>query len=553
MSTLNEQSNNVKSELKQILSKQKYLCVTADVWTSRAQSYLGVTVHFLNANFDRESYVLAFKQMLQRQTYAELARTLNEIFADYGIKKGQITNIVTDGGSSFCKMFKKYGSEIDAVVIVTNDEECEDGLNDDNIESDVIRPYMEDDNGESYSTEILTFDINDAEQDTLIVDSTDVYLGDYIETDDYDEPIERIELPPQRRCLPHLLNLLAHDFDKILTGNAKTVLVATLNKLHSLWVLTHRSSRAKEICKEVLGKCLLIPCATRWNSKFDAVQRCNEPEVQKNLNTLIQRLKSEIKSAAHLQNLTNNDFSVMKHYINVMKPVAQSLDTLQGEYNSSQGFILPVLVSLKHRVSIIETTTNIIRDFKAAMLKVIDDRFRNYFSFGENNKDLLLASLTIPKFKTNFISNDDDIIYAKNLLIEECKKLNVYNEGADNNLNEAPPTEDSDFLISFATAGATRRNSVDHDIESEVSRFLCDTRIDTTILNEYPRVRAVFFKYNTTLASSAPVERVFSQSLMIFTPRRNKLSALHFEQALLLKHNRSLIDAQKKKNGSGIV
>lgn len=106
MSTLNEEFKNVKSELKQILSKQKYLCVTADVWSSRAQSYLGVTVHFLNENFERESYVLAFKQMLQRQTYVELAKALNEIFADYGIKKGQITNIVTDGAVLSAKCLK---------------------------------------------------------------------------------------------------------------------------------------------------------------------------------------------------------------------------------------------------------------------------------------------------------------------------------------------------------------------------------------------------------------------------------------------------------------
>lgn len=122
MKTLDTEYGKMKDALRAILSKQKHLCVTADAWSSRAQSYLGVTVHFINENFKRESYVLAFKQLYFKQTYKELAKAMNEIFDDYGIKTHQITNIVTDGGSNFCKMFKIYGKSIDAVVTTYNDE-----------------------------------------------------------------------------------------------------------------------------------------------------------------------------------------------------------------------------------------------------------------------------------------------------------------------------------------------------------------------------------------------------------------------------------------------
>lgn len=125
MSTLNTQFKKVKTELKERLALQKCICITADVWTSHAQSYLGVTVHFLNDRYERESYLLAFKQMKQRQTYDILAKALDDIFKDYGIKISQITNIITDGGSAFCKMFKKYGDRIDVVVLDTQGEEIE--------------------------------------------------------------------------------------------------------------------------------------------------------------------------------------------------------------------------------------------------------------------------------------------------------------------------------------------------------------------------------------------------------------------------------------------
>ena len=47
----------------------------------------------------------------------------------------------------------------------------------------------------------------------------------------------------------------------------------------------------------------------------------------------------------------------------------------------------------------------------------------------------------------------------------------------------------------------------------------------------------MFFKFNTPLASSAPVERLFSFSGMVDSPPRNKLSDSNFEKLVLLKAN----------------
>lgn len=548
MSTLDSKFHNTMSELKDILSKQKYLCLTADVWSSRAQSYLGVTVHFLNSTtHKRESYLLAFKQIFFRRTYDELAKAMHDIFNKYDIKVSQITNIVTDGGSAFCKMFKKFGSSIDAVV-TTYGEEFDS--NDDIAENlqrtdsdDVVRPFMEDGNGELFYSEVLDFNLVAPDH------PDDAALENYVSQRSVPEPQNTIKMPPQRRCLSHELNLLSKDFEKTLTGMAQQAFNQKFEKFHSLWVLTHRSSHAKTICQMVLGRCLKIPNDTRWNSRFDAAKVCCEPDVESKLNLLIERLKLELKSsqsAKNLNTLTIHDFSVIKEFIRVMEPVAQSLDAMQREKNSSQGFIIPVLLSMKFRITKINETSNIAKDFKSTMLAAIHKRFQNYFVLNESNKDLVLASITMPKVKTNFIANDDDLIYAKNLLISESKKLNAENlNRLDDVQNEVFASQEDDFIISFGSHRSIRRNSFENDIESEVSRYICDIRTDDSILNEYPNVREVYFKYNTTLSSSAPVERVFSQSLMIFTPRRNRLSATHFEQTLLLKHNRKLIRETK--------
>lgn len=547
MKTLASENAAMQDKLREILSQQEHLCVTADVWSSRAQSYLGVTVHFLNSEHKRESYVLAFKQFFTKQTYKELASAMDKIFEDYGIKKNQIRNIVTDGGSNFCKMFKIYGQSIDATV-TTYDAEPEAEADDD-CENGDHQPFV---------SEILTFDSSsDKEVDLLAVEEgaycedLESYFGN---TNSVPEDDRKIEMPPQRRCVSHILNRLSHDFEhKYLNSVPKKALCQTISKLQSLWVLVHRSTNAKAICKRILGKVLLVQNDTRWNSRYDAIKMCTEPDIQKNLNKLISELKSELKcvSAQNLQVLTVRDFAIMESYIKVFEPVAIALDVMQREFNSSQGYIIPVLASMKSRIENIKEMSNnkpepLMKDFKSAMLQAINFRFTSYFLFDVTNKDLLLASVTLPNIKTNFIKDDDDIIFTKNLLVAECLKMKK--DKSDFSTTQQAPTsvQEDSFIISYSKLRDIRRRSIESEIESEVARYLCDNRNEISILNEYPNVRAVYFKYNTTISSSAPVERVFSQSLMIFTPRRNQLNALHFEQTLLNKHNRKLLTESKR-------
>jgi len=57
------------------------------------------------------------------------------------------------------------------------------------------------------------------------------------------------------------------------------------------------------------------------------------------------------------------------------------------------------------------------------------------------------------------------------------------------------------------------------------------------MLDDHPIVKQVFFKYNTSIPSSAPVERLFSGAIQVLTPRRNRLSDKTFEMLLCCKSN----------------
>jgi hypothetical protein len=76
-------------------------------------------------------------------------------------------------------------------------------------------------------------------------------------------------------------------------------------------------------------------------------------------------------------------------------------------------------------------------------------------------------------------------------------------------------------------------------VETEASSYLADLDRSLVMLNKYPLVKTAFIHFNTTIPSSAPVERLFSIGGQIETARRNRLSDTNFEKLLLLKANAS--------------
>jgi len=58
------------------------------------------------------------------------------------------------------------------------------------------------------------------------------------------------------------------------------------------------------------------------------------------------------------------------------------------------------------------------------------------------------------------------------------------------------------------------------------------------MLNCHQKVKQLFSRYNTTLSSNAPVERLFSSGSLILSKKRNRLSDKLFERLLMLKTNK---------------
>ena len=69
-----------------------------------------------------------------------------------------------------------------------------------------------------------------------------------------------------------------------------------------------------------------------------------------------------------------------------------------------------------------------------------------------------------------------------------------------------------------------------------------EVHVELECLSKYPTIKKNFLRYNTTIPSSAPVERLFSLGGLVLTPRRNKLTDVRFEKILLMRYNKDFVD-----------
>lgn len=202
MSALLLKFNEMKDKLKLELSQQTHVCLTTDIWTHSARSYLGVSVHFYTKNWKFNSYILAFRYLKERHTYDYLARMLVEILNEFDLPIDKITHIVTDGGSNFCKAFKIYGRKTDfseslAAIEFTNIDYTGDE------EEDIVDIDYNNANVSEGEEE------NDEDEDILNVANIQAEQIEFPE--DLDGIENDIMLPSQMRCFAHLLNLIGQN------------------------------------------------------------------------------------------------------------------------------------------------------------------------------------------------------------------------------------------------------------------------------------------------------------------------------------------------------
>lgn len=172
----------------------------------------------------------------------------------------------------------------------------------------------------------------------------------------------------------------------------------------------------------------------------------------------------------------------------------------------------------------------------------LEKRFNYLFDLGlPKSKAFILASISHPKIKLSW-APVRYLSLCKKLFISECDLLNSIESttyGADNTDNDETDGSDGEFyqIINgnsyFEESTELLRCVKSTNISSvQALSYLECKKKDFNMLKNFPVVKKVFLKYNTTLPSSAPIERLFSSGIQILNPRRNRLHDKTFEMLL---------------------
>ncbi|KAL1268804.1 hypothetical protein QQF64_034167 [Cirrhinus molitorella] len=219
----------------------------------------------------------------------------------------------------------------------------------------------------------------------------------------------------------------------------------------------------------------------------------------------------EVCDRLSVAKLHPQESAFLKEYTAVLKPLAYAIDLLQGENNCFLGFIIPTVLGLKakltEKISQVQFSANII----SAMVKSIDTRFREVLA----SHDARMAASTILKFHMWWLPADERE-NMRRLMIQEAALLDI-----------VPSAE-----LTTTENGQMSGDMDDNFFSFEIRNYLQDPCKTLDSLKLYPIIKSLFLIYNTTLPSSAPAERLFSQGGLIFTPHRGCMTDEHFEHSV---------------------
>ena len=453
MSTVTKFARN-KRELIEKLKTVECVCTTADCWSSRRKSFIGVTIHWLEQeSLQRKGGCLAICQLSGRLTYDMLAKTLQSINTEFGIMN-KICYTVTDSGANFVKAFHHFAQV------------------DDETEFEVQQHQENNDNEEDEDENEMNF----TEINNLLV---------LTEEEENEQVIYK--LPPHRKCACHLLNLLATVNAGKIDGLTKRTLTQTFAKLQGMWNKQNRSPNVAEEIKNELGCLLIIPGDTRWNSTYDVVSKVNTILADTTLATKFDKLCDKFVS----KRLLPAHKTFIAEYVEVMAPICCGLDVLQGEQCMGFGYLLPTLSIMKSQLQEMldeNTPLTICQPLVRALLNGLKARFGDIFG----DTRARLAAAVHPKFKLDWLDNHIQKIE----LTEALKRAIIAEQFQPESqsvsieplaVQSAPPiSAGNDF---FSTITARRMQNVTRpDAGNEVEKYLGDSSSELSSLHGYPTI-----------------------------------------------------------------
>lgn len=216
----------------------------------------------------------------------------------------------------------------------------------------------------------------------------------------------------------------------------------------------------------------------------------------------------------------------------ILRPISNTLDHLQGDV--FYGDLLPSLLLLQLTYKEMESKTFTFGlPLVSSINESIKKRFKSLLLLGQEAKQAFLATCSHPSFKLKWLNNfPEKREEIKKIFIETAATLSLDRPNPFHSEPEHQETDDKWKLLFGQNEEPTPKVA-----GIEVLQYLEDRDSSLQVLQKYKVVGKMFLEYNTTLPSSAAVERLFSFATLLNEPRRRNLTDDQFGRLVFMKGN----------------
>lgn len=367
-----------------------------------------------------------------------------------------------------------------------------------------------------------------------------------------------------------MLNLIATTDLKRIVAESRYSVAHTnaFAKLSQLWNGSRRPKGSGGI-RKVIGKRVGYPCVTRWNSFFDCVNELLQYTLEQLNAMLVATMTKTCQYKAFLQ----REITYLQEFAVLMQPLAISIDVLQGHDNNYHGQVIPILHSLReHYAEMARTSTFPFVKYAASKIILAMERpkrFRPQLFLEEPARLDIVAAASHPGFKLSWADEGSNMyatarrIFAEEVTdaMQKIRQQQFASQESQAPQSQAQPSTSSarmphniipqlgpaNFIIRRSAAGPQE------DVQGQIVRFLEDPRTELSMLNAYPSIKEVFWRSNTPLCSTAPLERVFNFAGILNHPKRSRTTPENFNMSVVIKGNKVFqkSEAQRDPNSAG--
>ena len=328
-------------------------------------------------------------------------------------------------------------------------------------------------------------------------------------------------------CLSNIIGLLCQINYTDYSMDDSLIYKEFLEKVNHYWRKVGKS-RNKQIIADLLRQPPVIPSKKRWNSFYVAVDSLLVNDFD-TINRLFDRLQ--------VANLTPIEYAFVKDFSRVFEPISRLLEFLQNSESCFYGALIPALTATRRHLTLLVDLKYCV-SFRNELIIQLNTQFSNYLDL--KCESALIATVTHPYFKYRWIgasgggnpmSTDTitEMIYHKLVALQHANLIK------DHRGQEFNSCSDIEAFFRFEAPAATD-DSINDLLWRELNQYLLDQSTALSSLTKYPSIGNLFLKYNSTIISSAPVERLFNYAA--YTAENGQLRDTRYTQYVFLNANR---------------